>query len=363
MKSVAFSVVCSGAWASVDRAAMVEQIQNTPGVLWTAAVSSNLGPLKPLMGVTDQAMRDRAKFAAGQNKTLTGAALPERFESHEQWPHCAKVILDIRDQSNCGCCWAFAAASAASDRLCISSKAAYLQPLSAEDICFCASYDGCNGGDIETPWNHMKFGGWLPWSSGPGAVTGGQYKGTGPFGSGMCSDFSLPHCHHHGPQRDDPYPPEGAAGCPSASSPSCPTECDSTAKAPHNNFKQDKLGFKGDLLSLSGEESIAQAIMEGGPMETAFTVYEDFANYVGGIYHYVSGNREGGHAVRFVGWGVENGQKYWKVANSWNPYWGEKGYFRIKKGNNECGIEDQATGSSASASWGKKSDLVDDVVV
>jgi len=27
------------------------------------------------------------------------------------------------------------------------------------------------------------------------------------------------------------------------------------------------------------------------------------------------------------------------VANSWNEDWGEKGFFKIKRGNNECGIE------------------------
>ena len=34
---------------------------------------------------------------------------------------------------------------------------------------------------------------------------------------------------------------------------------------------------------------------------------------------------------------------------------GEKGYFRIRRGTNEGGIEDQVVGSSASATWGKKS--------
>merc|ERR1712194_705283 len=78
---------------------------------------------------------------------------------------------------------------------------------------------------------------------------------------------------------------------------------------------------------------------------------DDFENYVSGIYHHVSGSMGGGHAVRIVGWGVDGGAKYWKVANSWNPFWGEKGYFRIKRGNNECGIEEQVTASSASAKW------------
>ena len=39
---------------------------------------------------------------------------------------------------------------------------------------------------------------------------------------------------------------------------------------------------------------------------------------------------------------------------SWNPFWGENGYFRIKRGSNECGIEEQAVANSASAKWGKK---------
>lgn len=113
---------------------------------------------------------------------------------------------------------------------------------------------------------------------------------------------------------------------------------------------------------MSGADAIAQAIMEGGPVETAFTVYSDFENYVSGIYHNVKGEMAGGHAVRIVGWGVENGDKYWKVANSWNPYWGEKGYFRIRRGNNECNIEDEVTASSPHAKWGQESDSIEVVV-
>ena len=84
-------------------------------------------------------------------------------------------------------------------------------------------------------------------------------------------------------------------------------------------------------------------------------VYSDFEDYAGGIYQRTTGKPAGGHAVKIVGWGVENGTKYWKVANSWNPYWGEKGYFRIVRGTNEGGIESQVVGSAADATWGKKS--------
>jgi len=243
----------------------------------------------------------------------------------------------------CGCCWAFAGASAASDRLCIATNGTVAVPLSAQDVCFCSSYDGCDGGQIDTPWSYIGES---------GAVTGGQFEGTYNIGSGgYCSDFTLPHCHHHGPQRNDPYPAEGAPGCPQQTSPQCPTKCDSNSTAPHNNFNSDKWTFTGGVSSASGESQIQKAIMAGGPVETAFSVYADFANYASGIYHHVSGSMMGGHAVRIVGWGVENGDKYWKVANSWNPYWGENGYFRIARGNSECGIADGVTFSPHNAKW------------
>eukprot|EP00930_Biecheleria_cincta_P105090 TRINITY_DN97640_c0_g1_i1.p1 TRINITY_DN97640_c0_g1~~TRINITY_DN97640_c0_g1_i1.p1 ORF type:complete len:413 (+),score=74.63 TRINITY_DN97640_c0_g1_i1:87-1325(+) len=348
MKLASFVAVIGVAAGQHDRLDMIAEIQKTPGLLWKAGINTRfehqpIGAAKILLGVKPEAMASRAAYAKTYHpNTLTSEAIPESFDSQVNWPHCSKVIGDIRDQSMCGCCWAFAAASAASDRLCIATNASTMVPLSAEDVCFCASDDGCQGGDISGPWDYIQS---------QGAVTGGQFKGSGPFGEGFCQDFSLPHCHHHGPQGDDPYPAEGTKGCPQQQSPQCPTACDSAAKAPHDVFKKDKWSFAGETASASGENDIARAIMAGGPVETAFSVYDDFENYVSGIYHHVKGDMGGGHAVRIVGWGVDGGVKYWKVANSWNPHWGESGYFRIKRGNNECGIEDQVTFSPSSAKW------------
>ena len=74
-----------------------------------------------------------------------------------------------------------------------------------------------------------------------------------------------------------------------------------------------RYSFKGQIQTASGETAIQQMIMEGGPVETAFSVYSDFENYAGGVYTHQTGSLAGGHAVKFVGWGVDNGVKYWKV--------------------------------------------------
>lgn len=70
-------------------------------------------------------------------------------------PKCAKVISDIRDQSNCGCCWAFSSAEAASDRLCIATNGSIQLPLSAQELCFCANNDGCGEGFPENAWAYV----------------------------------------------------------------------------------------------------------------------------------------------------------------------------------------------------------------
>lgn len=47
-----------------------------------------------------------------------------------------------------------------------------------------------------------------------------------------------------------------------------------------------------------------------------------------GVYQHVTGEMMGGHAVRILGWGVENGTPYWLVGNSWNTDWGDNGEWR-----------------------------------
>lgn len=58
-----------------------------------------------------------------------------------------------------------------------------------------------------------------------------------------------------------------------------------------------------------------------------------------GVYQHKSGAPLGGHAIKLLGWGTEDGTPYWLVANSWNPDWGDQGFFKILRGRDECGIE------------------------
>lgn len=83
-------------------------------------------------------------------------------------------------------------------------------------------------------------------------------------------------------------------------------------------------------------------------------VYSDFMSYKGGIYHHtgltdhVNPFELTNHAVLLVGYGRchMTGQKYWIVKNSWGSSWGEDGYFRIRRGSDECAIESIAVAAS-----------------
>ncbi|EPB71587.1 papain family cysteine protease [Ancylostoma ceylanicum] len=94
------------------------------------------------------------------------------------------------------------------------------------------------------------------------------------------------------------------------------------------------------------EKAIQRDLMKYGPSVATYKVFQDFRLYKRGIYEHKFGEQTGAHAVKLIGWGVENGTKYWHIANSWSPDWGEKGYFRIIRGKNDCDIEDGITGGT-----------------
>ena len=85
---------------------------------------------------------------------------------------------------------------------------------------------------------------------------------------------------------------------------------------------------------------MALEIYNNGPITGMFFVHQDFTAYKSGVYsHKLTSPMLGGHAIKIMGFGTENGEDYWLVANSWNTTWGMDGFFKIARGSNECGIE------------------------
>jgi len=245
------------------------------------------------------------------------AGLPDNFDLRVQWPQC-ESLREVRDQSNCGSCWAFGAAEAMSDRMCIASKGKLQTRVSAENILACCSSCGmgCNGGYPGAAWDFWQDN---------GVPTGGLFNDTK-----TCQPYSFPPCDHH---VDGKYGPCGSG---EYDTPDCKSSCND---AYPGDFDSD-LTFAASSYSVSSSEAKIQSeIYTNGSVEVAFDVYEDFLNYKSGVYQHVTGSYLGGHAVKMIGWGVENGTKYWIIVNSWNEGWGDNGQFKILRGKNHCGIE------------------------
>ncbi|KAK9815670.1 hypothetical protein WJX72_007740 [[Myrmecia] bisecta] len=59
----------------------------------------------------------------------------------------------------------------------------------------------------------------------------------------------------------------------------------------------------------------------------------------GGVFRDASGCTMEMHAIELAGYGEEDGTPYWIARNSWGTYWGEKGWFRIVRGEGSLGME------------------------
>lgn len=94
-------------------------------------------------------------------------------------------------------------------------------------------------------------------------------------------------------------------------------------------------------ITVGDEKSMQQVIAVKGPVAVAYQVASDFRNYKKGVYSSTickNGPMDVNHAVTAVGYGEENGVKYWLVKNSWGETWGDQGYFKIEAFKNMCGI-------------------------
>jgi len=240
--------------------------------------------------------------------------LPDDFDWRTQMGDKCPSIKEVRDQSNCGSCWAFGSVEAMTDRMCIHSQGAVQHRLSAQDPVSCCGLtcgNGCSGGIPAGAWNYFK---------GRGIVSGG------PYGDhSKCYSYQLPECAHH------TVDPKIANCTGEGATPKCRKTCEDS-----ENWDSAKLhNTQGSVYNIAGEAALRQEIHDKGPVTGMFMVFADFLAYKSGVYAYTGqGGLLGGHAIEIVGWGTEATVPYWIVKNSWNDEWGDNGFFKIVRGTN-----------------------------
>jgi len=261
---------------------------------------------KKLMGAHLYTAMDEPRISHSE---IVIKALPPSFDSRTNWPKCP-TIGTILNQAECGSCWAFGCIESISDRFCIFSNASINIPLSEMDLVTCDNQQGgCEGGDPYSAWS---------WVASEGIV------------SAACSPYTIPTC-----------PPAQQPCLNFVNTPNCVKQCSDS-----ENWSSSKKYVKSYYYVSSNQNDIAAEIVQNGPVEAAFSVYEDFVHYKSGVYVHKTGSYLGGHAVKIIGYGTESGLPYWLVVNSWTTYWGDQGLFKIVKGRNECGIESGIVGGA-----------------
>lgn len=289
------------------QASLVDKVNSDSSANWIAHMNprfanTTVEDFKRLLGsFMDDGLGDDARIRTHPRHLK----LPLSFDAREAWPQCISV-RSILDQGHCGSCWAFGAVEALSDRFCIHNNESVF--LSVNDLLSCCGFacgSGCNGGFPFRAWQYFVRSG----------VVSSECE---PY-------FDTKGCQH--PGCEPLYP-----------TPECVQECkDNTDWQTSKYYASSAYGVGSDPYDIMAE------VYTNGPVEVSFHVFEDFAHYKSGVYHYVSGDFLGGHAVKLIGWGTtDGGVDYWLLANSWNQEWGQDGYFLIERGVNECNIESSA---------------------
>mmetsp|Transcript_64851 Transcript_64851/g.169776 ORF Transcript_64851/g.169776 Transcript_64851/m.169776 type:complete len:435 (-) Transcript_64851:91-1395(-) len=211
---------------------------------------------------------------------VEGGALPTDYDLRKAQPACAGQVYN---SGNCSSGYATAAASSLSSRFCIADIVKYSElKLSAQQIISCdKKSQGCDGGAADSVWGYIQRRGLYP-------------EECVPFAGGAKA--------------------------------ACKTEC----------AESKKLKAISHCVT-SGEKAIKREIFNRGPVVVPIYVKDDFLVYGKGVYsptddsvqQFGADGEAMVQAVTVLGWGKQEGIKYWIIQNSWGAEWGEEGHARV----------------------------------
>ena len=210
-------------------------------------------------------------------------------------------VSPVKDQASCGSCWAFS--TIANLEGLYYAKKGVMKTFSEQMLVDCDTSDsGCNGGLMQYAFTWLK---------------------------------------KNGIMLDSDYPYTGTKG-------TCKSDKSKYVDMSVTGYK--KLGSSWSTWSAVDEDEIKEFLYETGPLAIALNA-DPLQTYTSGILDLTSTKCPSSginHAVTLVGYGIENNVAYWIVKNSWGTAWGEKGYFRIRRGNGTCGVNCYITTATVS---------------
>lgn len=281
------------------------------------------------------------KVASAKHQVIV---VPDVFDGRVVW---ANFLPSIKNQGKCGSCWAFAGTDALSARIALATNGKYKPNLSPASMVYCNL-----GGDYEYEEAIKLLGEGKPYDYTPDEMIPEMRKAEidavkehGCQGETLIGTWQYLFRFGATEESCAPYGTSNNFDLKSFGSNGEPPACIDVFGAKYDvcpngggvaRWHRSKGYYKVD----SNEAAIRRDIYHWGPATTGFTIHEDFMKWDGknpAVYKWDGEAAEiGGHAVVIVGWGAD----HWIVKNSWSEKWGDGGYFKIAKGNNECGIEE-----------------------